>query len=64
VACAIAKPASARPRDRGLRDPRDVRRAGARVDLRTRIDSTEGARIWAGHGVLAHNLVKISALAG
>jgi IS5 family transposase len=31
---------------------------------RTRIDSTEGARIWTGHGVLAHNLVKISALAG
>ena len=31
---------------------------------RTRIDSTEGARSWAGHGVLAHNLVKISALAG
>ena len=30
---------------------------------RTRIDSTAGARIWAGHGVLAHNLVKISALA-
>jgi transposase, IS5 family len=30
---------------------------------RTRIDSTEGARIWAGHGVLAHNLVKISTLA-
>jgi transposase, IS5 family len=30
---------------------------------RTRIDGTEGARIWAGHGVLAHNLVKISALA-
>jgi IS5 family transposase len=29
---------------------------------RTRIDSTEGARIWAGHGVLTHNLVKISAL--
>ena len=29
---------------------------------RTRIDTTEGARIWAGHGVLAHNLVKISAL--
>jgi IS5 family transposase len=29
---------------------------------RTRIDSAEGARIWAGHGVLAHNLVKISAL--
>jgi IS5 family transposase len=30
---------------------------------RTRIDGTDGARIWAGHGVLAHNLVKISALA-
>jgi IS5 family transposase len=30
---------------------------------RTRIDTTEGARIWAGHGILAHNLVKISALA-
>jgi IS5 family transposase len=31
---------------------------------RTRIDSTEGARTWTGHGILAHNLVKISALAG
>ena len=31
---------------------------------RTRIDTTEGARIWTGHGVLAHNLVKITALAG
>jgi IS5 family transposase len=31
---------------------------------RTKIDTTEGARIWTGHGVLAHNLVKISALAG
>lgn len=30
---------------------------------RSRLDSTEGARIWTGHGVLAHNLVKISALA-
>lgn len=30
---------------------------------RTRIDTTEGARIWTGHGILAHNLVKISALA-
>ena len=29
---------------------------------RTRIDGIEGARIWTGHGVLAHNLVKISAL--
>lgn len=28
-----------------------------------RIDTTEGTRIWVGHGVLAHNLVKISALA-
>jgi IS5 family transposase len=30
---------------------------------RSRIDTTEGARIWVGHGVLAHNLIKISALA-
>jgi len=30
---------------------------------RSRIDATEGATIWAGHGVLTHNLVKISALA-
>jgi IS5 family transposase len=30
---------------------------------RARLDGTKGARIWAGHGVLAHNLVKISALA-
>lgn len=29
---------------------------------RTRIDGTEGTRIWTGHGVLAHNLIKISAL--
>ena len=29
---------------------------------RTRIDGTEGARIWTGHGVLAHNVVKIAAL--
>ena len=29
---------------------------------RSRIDGTEGARIWVGHGVLAHNLVKIAAL--
>jgi IS5 family transposase len=29
---------------------------------RTRIDGTEGARTWVGYGVLAHNLVKISAL--
>ena len=30
---------------------------------RSRIDGTEGTRIWTGHGVLTHNLVKISALA-
>jgi transposase, IS5 family len=30
---------------------------------RTRLDGTAGARTWAGYGVLAHNLVKISALA-
>ena len=31
---------------------------------RSRIDTTEGARIWVGHRVLTHNLIKISALAG
>ena len=30
---------------------------------RTRLDDLDGARIWTGHGVLAHNLVKIAALA-
>jgi IS5 family transposase len=30
---------------------------------RTRLDHLGGARIWTGHGVLAHNLVKIAALA-
>jgi transposase, IS5 family len=29
---------------------------------RTRFDGTSGARTWTGHGVLAHNLVKIAAL--
>ena len=29
---------------------------------RTRLDGTEGARTWAGYGILAHNLVKISNL--
>jgi transposase, IS5 family len=29
---------------------------------RTRIDGLAGARTWCGHGILAHNLVKISAL--
>ncbi len=29
---------------------------------RTRLDGREGASIWCGHGVFAHNLVKISAL--
>lgn len=28
---------------------------------RSRIDTTEGARIWTGHGVLAHNLIKSAA---
>jgi IS5 family transposase len=30
---------------------------------RTRLDGRNGAAIWCGHGVLAHNLVKIAALA-
>jgi IS5 family transposase len=30
---------------------------------RTRLDGREGASIWCGHGIFAHNLVKISALA-
>jgi transposase, IS5 family len=30
---------------------------------RTQLDGREGASIWCGHGVFAHNLVKISALA-
>ena len=30
---------------------------------RTRLDSLEGARTWTGHGILAHNLVKIADLA-
>ncbi|MGK2320310.1 ISNCY-like element ISGrh1 family transposase [Gordonia rhizosphera] len=30
---------------------------------RTRIDTTAGAQTWVGHGILAHNLVKISTLA-
>jgi IS5 family transposase len=30
---------------------------------RARFDGTEGARTWTGHGVFAHNVVKISALA-
>ena len=29
---------------------------------RTRIDGIEGARTWCGHGVFAHNLVKLSVL--
>jgi IS5 family transposase len=31
---------------------------------RTRLDGIEGARTWCGHGIFAHNLVKISALLG
>ena len=35
-----------------------------RYDLhRTRLDGLAGARIWCGHGILAHNLTKITALA-
>jgi len=30
---------------------------------RTRLDGRHGAAIWCGHGVFAHNLVKIAALA-
>jgi IS5 family transposase len=30
---------------------------------RTRLDGRNGAAIWCGHGVFAHNLVKIAALA-
>jgi IS5 family transposase len=30
---------------------------------RTRLDGSHGAAIWCGHGVLAHNLVKIAAMA-
>ena len=29
---------------------------------RTRMDGLQGARIWCGHGVFAHNLVKIGGL--
>jgi IS5 family transposase len=31
---------------------------------RTRLDGLDGARVWTGQAVLAHNLVKIAALAG
>jgi len=49
--------------------PCDPEGAGRRISTlkhgygwdRARIDATEGAKIWTGHGVLAHNLVKISA---
>jgi transposase, IS5 family len=30
---------------------------------RTRLDNLQGARTWTGHGILAHNLVKIADLA-
>ena len=30
---------------------------------RTRLDGRHGAAIWCGHGVFAHNLVKLAALA-
>jgi transposase len=41
----------------GLPEPR-----ARRTSLVTRLDNFEGARIWTGHGILAHNLVKIAAL--
>jgi IS5 family transposase len=31
--------------------------------VRTRLDGTEGARTWAGYGILAHNLIMIRTLA-
>ena len=31
---------------------------------RARLDTLEGARVWTGYGILAHNLVKIGTLAG
>ena len=31
---------------------------------RTRVDGWHGAAIWCGHGVFAHNLIKIATLAG
>ena len=31
---------------------------------RTLLDGLDGARTWCGHGVFAHNLTKISGLAG
>ena len=31
---------------------------------RTRLDGLDGARLWTGQAVLAHNLVKIAALTG
>jgi IS5 family transposase len=50
----------------GREDPREARistlKRGYGWD-RARLDDLEGARIWAGHGVLAHNLVKIATLA-
>jgi IS5 family transposase len=45
-----------------MRRPNQYPQTWLRWD-RTRIDTTEGARIWTGHGILAHNLVKISTLA-
>ena len=45
----------------GCEDRISTLKRGYRWD-RTRTDGTEGARIWTGHGVLTHNLVKIAAL--
>ena len=45
-----------------------MRRPHERSQTRLRLEPhphrhTEGTRIWAGHGILTHNLIKISALA-
>ena len=77
IQCARAGPSSAIRRTRALKRHsvslrRHVkRRSGSEGRISTwktrlrmgpqRIDTTEGARIWVGYGMLAHNLIKISA---
>jgi hypothetical protein len=39
-----------------------LRNHDLRVLIDTRMDGIQGARIWCGYGVLAHNLVKIGGL--
>jgi hypothetical protein len=51
-------------RETANRQRRQDQHPQPRIRLRsTHIDRTAGARIWAGNGVLNHNLVKITALA-